>query len=224
MREAMQYKEIAKWATGLPRRWLNQGRDFSSVDYWEKRYIQGGTSGVGSYGKFAHFKADVINEFLADNKISSVIEFGCGDGNQLLLAKYPYYLGVDVSEHAIQTCRMTYANDPTKHFALLRDYKGERAELALSLDVIYHLVEDEVYEEHLAHLFFSAERYVIIYSSNTEAMPSPAAPHIRHRKFTDFIFETYPEWRLLKIILNRYPFKGEYRTGSFCDFYIYEKY
>jgi hypothetical protein len=33
-----------------------------SVSYWETRYASGGNSGLGSYSKFAHFKADVLNQ------------------------------------------------------------------------------------------------------------------------------------------------------------------
>ena len=61
----------------------------SSGDYWERRYRLGMTSGPGSAGKLASFKADVLNEFVRDNGVQSVIEFGCGDGTQLTLAKYP---------------------------------------------------------------------------------------------------------------------------------------
>lgn len=42
------------------------------------------------------------------------------------------------------------------------------ADLSLSLDVIYHLVEDEVFETYINTLFKSARRYVIIYSSNSD--------------------------------------------------------
>ncbi len=75
--------------------YLNKGR-FSvmknnfpgSNKYWTQRYAEGGNSGAGSYGKFARFKAEVINKFVSEREIKSVIEFGCGDGNQLKLANY----------------------------------------------------------------------------------------------------------------------------------------
>ena len=57
----------------------------NTLSYWENRYKNNGNSGAGSYGRLAEFKADVINNFIAENKITSVIEFGCGDGNQLSL-------------------------------------------------------------------------------------------------------------------------------------------
>src|ERR1700744_3995435 len=77
----------------------------SSSSYWESRYASGGNSGVGSYAQFARFKADVLNTFVAEHKVQSVIEFGCGDGNQLKLAAYPKYLGLDVSETIVAKCR-----------------------------------------------------------------------------------------------------------------------
>ena len=35
-----------------------------SASYWELRYRNGGTSGAGSYGRLAEFKAEVLNEFV----------------------------------------------------------------------------------------------------------------------------------------------------------------
>ncbi len=53
-----------------------------SQDYWVKRYAKGGNSGPGSYSELAKFKASVLNAFVREHGIQSVIEFGCGDGNQ----------------------------------------------------------------------------------------------------------------------------------------------
>ena len=50
----------------------------SSTDYWIKRYESGGNSGSGSYGVLAQYKAEIINQFVIRNKLSTVIEFGCG--------------------------------------------------------------------------------------------------------------------------------------------------
>ena len=75
-----------------------------SGTYWETRYSGGGNSGAGSYGQLAEFKAEVINDFVISKGISSIIEFGCGDGNQLLLARYPRYTGLDVSKVALARC------------------------------------------------------------------------------------------------------------------------
>ena len=75
-----------------------------SKEYWKTRYVKGGNSGQGSYGKEAQFKAKFINNFLKKNKVTRTIEFGCGDGNQLGKINYKSYIGLDVSPKAIEIC------------------------------------------------------------------------------------------------------------------------
>jgi len=116
----------------------------------------------------AEYKARILNEFVAQKAIETVIDYGCGDGNQLRLASYPDYTGYDVSQNAISLCREIFAHDVTKRFKLIRDYSGEIARLTISLDVIYHLVEDKIFEDYMNRLFDSAQAYVIIYSSNSD--------------------------------------------------------
>jgi hypothetical protein len=195
----------------------------ASHDYWQRRYDAGGNSGVGSYGKFAEFKAEIINGFVASHEIKSVIEFGCGDGNQLALAAYPNYLGLDVSGKVISLCRRKFSADTRKRFMLTKDYNGETADLSLSLDVIYHLVEDDVFKGYMKMLFNAADRYVIVYSSDCEDNADSEAAHVRHRKFTRWIAQEMPVWTLMSHIPNRYPYKGDYREGSFADFFIFQK-
>jgi hypothetical protein len=195
----------------------------NSATYWEDRYARGGDSGSGSRGRLAEFKAEIINGFVTDNGIESVIEFGCGDGNQLKLAKYPKYLGFDVSAACVAACRSLFRADTSKRFELVHNYRGETAELALSLDVIYHLVELDVYEAYMRQLFSAAERYVIVYSSNSDDSAPLFARHIRHRRFADWINANQPDWTLLQCIPNRHPYSRDHRQGSWSDFYVYRK-
>lgn len=192
-----------------------------STAYWEQRYAQGRDSGIGSYHQFAEFKAEIINDFVCAQKVQSVIEFGCGDGNQLLLADYPVYLGVDVSPTIITMCKDKFLSDTTKSFMLLDEYQNESAELSLSLDVLYHLVEDSVFENYMQTLFEAATRYVIIYSSNIDSKTK--RPHVKHRQFTDWVESNATSWKILEHIKNKYPYDEDYKTGSFADFYIYMK-
>jgi SAM-dependent methyltransferase len=188
------------------------GKFPGSEAYWEQRYRKGGNSGLGSYGKHARFKSQIINGFILEHDITSVIEFGCGDGNQLKPAKYPRYTGFDVSESAVALCREQFSTDPAKEFRLMKDYRGEKADVALSLDVVYHLVEDSVFEKYMAVLFAASDRYVIIYSSNSDTQHGYESPHVKHRKFTDWISIHAPRWKL-----------AEHHEGDSADFYIYEK-
>lgn len=194
----------------------------NSNDYWITRYKSGGNSGPGSYNELAKYKADVLNSFVEKQNLESVIEFGSGDGNQLKLAKYPNYLGFDISEKAIEYCKQLFISDPTKSFKLVSEYQNEKAELAISLDVIYHLIEDEVFEDYMSRLFKSSSQFVIIYSSNSVDQQENTLAHVRHRKFTNWITENKPNWKLVKHIPNKLKFEGNATTGSFADFYIYQ--
>jgi hypothetical protein len=194
-----------------------------SEAYWEARYAGGGDSGVGSYARFAEFKAEVLNAFVSARRVEHVIEFGCGDGNQLQLATYANYMGFDVSLAAVARCVGLFAQDRTRSFREMSSYAGEQADLALSLDVVYHLVEDDVFDSYMRTLFGAATHYVIIYSSNTDDNGGHDGRHVRHRMFTRWIEEHAEGWRLLERIPNRYPYRGDHRTGSFADFFIFAR-
>lgn len=194
---------------------------FGSKKYWEKRYLNGGTSGPGSYGKLAEFKAQTINSFIKSNNISNIIEFGCGDGNQVQMISVKNYLGFDVSHQAINICNIKFKNDESKIFRHINDYHLEKAQLTISLDVIFHLVEDHIYEKYMSLLFASSEKYVIIYSSNNNKIVSSV--HVKHRKFTDWIDKNILGFKLYEIIYNKYPYNGDDKNSSFSNFYIYYK-
>lgn len=201
---------------------FKRGRFEGSTSYWEQRYARGGHSGAGSYNRLAKFKSDFLNSFVEANEIQSVIEFGSGDGAQLDLARYPEYIGVDVSETAVAATRSRFARDSSKRFYHSSEIpECIRAELSLSLDVIYHLVEDKVFDSYMHGLFEAATRFVIIYSSNNEARA--ATPHVRHRRFTDWVASNRPDYRLKVRVPNAFPFDDDDPDNtSFADFYVFE--
>jgi SAM-dependent methyltransferase len=211
---------LGGWVKRLRRR-LGIYSFSGSEAYWQRRYRSGRSSGAGSYGHLAAFKAEFLNDFVSEQGIRSVIEFGCGDGNQLGLARYPRYLGFDVSGHALELCRERFRDDPNRRFAEMKDYAGERAELTLSLDVIYHLVEDAVFESYMRRLFDAAERFVIVFSSNTDENEPDRVAHVRHRRFTDWVERERPDWQLAAHQPGRYPLREHPQDGSFADFYVF---
>ncbi|GLR91045.1 hypothetical protein [Bradyrhizobium iriomotense] len=197
---------------------------FSSSEYWEQRYARGGNSGAGSYGRLAQFKAETINKFVEGRGVRTIIEFGSGDGAQLELARYPTYTGVDVSASAIELCKTKFKDDPSKQFLLAStgDASKARAELAMSLDVIYHLVEDTAYDAYMNCLVAAAEKYICIYSSNIVKLAP--ADHVRHRVFTEWIAANAPTWKLIKKVNNPFPEdSGNPDHTSWADFYFYER-
>ncbi|WP_051229779.1 class I SAM-dependent methyltransferase [Psychroserpens burtonensis] len=195
-----------------------------SEKYWEKRYLNNSNSGSGSYGRLAEFKAHILNNFVKENNIQSVIELGCGDGNQLRLANYQSYIGYDVSETAIELCKSIFEKDVNKSFYLTEDLMDypKSSDLVLSLDVIFHLTENEVYNSYMQQLFRMSNNYVIIYSSNYHGYISK---HVRCRKFTKWIDNNVSdEWEQITYIKNRYPFESSNPSQtSMADFYIYKK-
>ena len=191
-----------------------------SKNYWEQRYLSSGNSGPGSYKELSEFKAKVINNFISHKNIQSVIEFGCGDGNQLKLMKYKEYLGIDVSQTIISRCQKLFLEDKSKNFITLEKYQNESGELSLSLDVIFHLVEDHVFVDYLNKLFNASKKFVVIYSSNYD---SNTEWHVKHRKFTDWVEQHRNDFELIQTVKNKYPFSGDVNKGSFSDFYIYQK-
>ncbi|MFN3713957.1 MAG: hypothetical protein ACK4SX_09885 [Alcanivoracaceae bacterium] len=195
----------------------------SSENYWKERYQKGGDSGEGSYNKFAIFKSDVINEFTSRQLIDSAIEHGCGDGNQLGLLRIPTYIGIDISHEAIAICREKYKNDQSKSFFTSDEILNQKAEMGISLDVIYHLVEESTYRDYLNMLFDSSTKYVVIYSSNTDQQDKYQGKHVYHREFTCWVEENRPEWVLIDTRKNIYPYRGDDTKGSFSDFYFFEK-
>jgi len=202
-----------------------------SQRYWERHYARGGNSGEGSSGRLALAKAQILNDFVADNRVESVLEFGCGDGQQLALAKYPRYLGLDVSVTTLRATAARNAGDATKSFLrydpdCFSDPAGWlTADLVLSLDVIYHLVEDRIYRLHLRHVFASSTRYVVLFTSDADRpiRTEHPTPHVRHRPVVRDVADAFPAWRLRERIPNPHPYQGVGTDTSFADVYIYQR-
>jgi len=200
---------------------------FSNSDqYWRERYEKGGNSGEGSYGALSKYKAEFINSFVVEKNISSIIEFGCGDGNQASLFTFANYTGIDISEKCVEACKALLGKRGYE-FTVLEDYLADEVggafDLALSLDVIYHLVEDETYNAYLGNLFSASSRYVLVYASNFDSF-DPNLPHVRHREFSKDVELAFPEWKLIETAKNPYEKPHDSKVyGSFAKFHLFEK-
>ena len=213
-------------------RWLHRrlGRalgleQFDATRYWEARYASGGTSGEGSYGRLADFKATVLNQFIVEHGVKSVVEFGCGDGNQLSLLRVPAYTGFDISKSALTRCIERFKNDATKSFflfdtACFRDATGRfEADVALSIDVIFHLVDDRVFESYMAHACAAARKYLILYTTDYDR---PTTGHERPRAVSKWM-RTRSEFALKQRIPNPFPGTQDEQYVSDAEFLVYER-
>ncbi len=186
--------------------------------YWERRYSDGGDSGAGSGGVLAAYKANFLNTFVQEHSIDSVVELGCGDGRQLNLAEYPKYIGLDIAASAVERCKALFSEDRTKQFEVYDPdcfvSASFQADLAISLEVIFHLTEERLYLLYMQHLFALSSRWVIIFSSDEEEKGKGMFPHFRQRRFSADVPEG---WVLRQRVEN------PHRDRSVSDFFVFEK-
>ena len=210
------------WRLGLANRKFK-----GSGKYWEDLYREGGNSGPGSYSRLAAYKAEFVNGFIRAHAVQKVIDLGCGDGNQLSMLKAPEYHGFDVSATIIANNKKRFHTDASRRFYVFDNTFPDflkaigQAELALSLDVIFHLVELPVFENYLRSLFSASSKYVIIYSTDYD---SRQVFHEKNRSFSKWIAANLPQWKMLKHEKNPYPFdpKNPDETSE-CDFFVFVK-
>lgn len=203
-------------------KWLPLLQFRSSTEYWRLRYRLGGDSGAGSGGTSGAYKAKVVNAFVREFSVEDVIEFGCGDGRQLALAEYPQYLGLDISQDAVNRCRERFSGDDSKQFMEMEDYGGQQADLAISLDVLFHLVEDEIYWSYLGALFQAGRRYVLVYSTSSKR-PGKNLRHVRHRPVEKDILERFKSFKRIDQFESKIPPAVEYSDGGYTRFFAYER-
>lgn len=168
--------------------------NYDPATYWERRYQDGRTSGAGSEGDAALAKAKMIDEVITGYGLTSVIDWGVGDGVVLGHLKTKVrYLGLDVAPVAIERLRAKYGpRSRTRWFALASEGAHEVRDLALSLDVMFHLVDEADYQLHLAQVFGSATKAVLIHANDHDG--GRTARHVLWRKWTPDVARIFPEW------------------------------
>lgn len=175
--------------------------EFNSKQYWERRYSQGGDSGTGSYNQAATIKADYINSVIEKYSIKTINDLGHGDGNQISLLKGDFkYFGYDVSSSVRNRCIHKFKDDRRYTFLDSLDTMS-KADLAMSIDVLYHLTEWDVYEQYLKRLF-SLGDYVLIYGMNKEI---EGDRHVVARPFDELIQRVYDNFTLIDTAKGSHP-------------------
>ncbi|GHU02087.1 hypothetical protein FACS1894186_6110 [Alphaproteobacteria bacterium] len=186
--------------------------------YWERRYRKGRSSGtVGAFDQVARFKADFLADFIKEHSVASVIDFGCGDGMFLTYCRFPKYDGYETSATALSMCREFFAEKAEWNFHSYADYRGEKAELALSLDVVNYIVEDDAYLKHLRDLFAAGTRYVTVFAADEDSSKDQTAEHFRLRRFTDWVADNVRDCEQVAFAKSPFPHL------SAQSFHIYAK-
>ena len=172
-------------------------------NYWENRYRNGGNSGEGSYNEYARHKADIVNSLINKLNIKKISDYGCGDGNQISLFEgFKEYHGYDISPYIVGKCTEKYKNRTDMYFHYDKN-ELPKSDLSLSLDVIYHIMDDNVLENYLTFMFNNSDKYVLIFSSNHDDNEENKARDIMvHRIITDIIKRIIKNFELVEVIDN----------------------
>lgn len=184
----------------------------SYKEIWDKRYSDGENSGRGSYGEHYEFKTNIINDILEKYNIKDVIDFGCGDGNMLRELEIGTYKGLDLSHVSIEICQKMYEEDSSKSFELYEIGKRPsiKAKMTMSLDVIYHIIDDAYFNDYMNCLIECTDEYILIYSTNYD--DSDWNGHVRHREFEKYLKDQFERIEFIKNTLD-----------CPADFYLYQK-
>ena len=160
---------------------------FQAEAYWERRYAAGDDSGAGSDGFNYEFKRDYIRHVIRTYGTRTAVDLGCGDGRQLFeiltTGALDEYQGIDVARSAVERCRELYRDHPKCRFDGYDTVEWKRYDLALSLDVLYHIVD---YRDYLAYLrqLFGCSDYVLLYAYR-RALPSAVAHMVNRDNFAE---------------------------------------
>lgn len=143
------------------------------VESWEGLYAQGYAGMLDEPRQRArHY---VIAGLLGDlaPRGASILDIGCGGGTtyRLLRGSRPAYVGVDLSENAIQHCRERYGRDPSCSFEVSsfeRFAPERRFEVVLLNEVLYYFPATRaraMVEKAISHLA-GPESLLVISMSN----------------------------------------------------------
>jgi SAM-dependent methyltransferase len=110
------------------------------------------------------------------NEVQSVLDLGCGDGFVASMIEVEQYVGFDLSESALKIARERMPN----HRFLSVTPRLMKFDLMVSMDVMHHLVTEEVYRSYLKVLFSDLSDLVLVYGTNHRLS---GRPHVLHREW-----------------------------------------
>jgi len=156
---------------------------FNYKTYWEDRYKKGQNSGSGSYGQNADFKAEIVNRVIDEYKCKDMVEFGCGDANQMNLFKRIPYVGYDISPTIITQNRAKYKNMKD---VIFQDIDmgctfDKFKDISICVDVLFHLTIEEDWLKLIDHVCNAAKKVIVI-TTNTEEVKEEYFPHVNFKR------------------------------------------
>jgi len=201
-------------------------------EYWDRRYAEGMSSSsvddvyvdsVAGLPVSYHVRTKLLVLILEEllGPVNSVLDLGVGDGTQAALllmfaVQINDFVGVDISPSIVEQVGEAFAKEPRlaarqlkmafhsyDGFSLPAAISQRQFDLVLSLEVLMHVVEDDLYHAYLMLLFGSSRSYVIIQSPNTHS--NLLSRHMRLREFTDWVAHHARDWERIGQIPVKWP-------------------
>lgn len=133
------------------------------MNYWEKLYSLGGTSGEGSIGALREWKWQVLEKSGAD--LNNVIDAGCGDLSFWEGRGCKQYFGIEQSETVFMENGITRPDMPCVCIDAAKLYNVDSpAPTVLCLDVLFHVMDGQDYISILKNLSRYSSDYIFIYT------------------------------------------------------------
>ena len=175
-------------------------KDNIEKKYWDNWYKKGGTSGQGSEGELQIYKINYINNILNKFDCKNVFDFGCGDGTLAKGIKSKYN-GIDISNEAIEKCKKVCPQHQFNqgHFEE-QNIKGY--DCVMCIDVLYHIMEDGVFEKTLENIFNSEAKIIILYTIQSKHIVEEKRYEnvcINRRDLGKYLPKYYDKYELIEV-------------------------
>jgi trans-aconitate methyltransferase len=149
-------------------------------DHFTKIYDNntwGQGSGGGSLKRNTVIYNKLYQDFLEENEIKTIIDYGCGDwqSTQFLNFDDVTYLGIDCVDSVISNNINNYSKDNIKFEVVKDNFYSYKADLLVVKDVLQHWTNDEVID-FLDKVLDNYE-YILITNSSSQTHDNQDTPY-----------------------------------------------
>jgi SAM-dependent methyltransferase len=145
--------------------------------FWNERYesLPALGSGPGSRAHSAWIKRRLIERYIAERGVRSILDFGCGDMFWFpATASGIAYTGVDISDVIIASNRQRLPHCEFLHHDIAAAALQRNADLVTCFDVLIHQLEPRQFRSMLANVLASTKHLALISYATPPAESSPA--------------------------------------------------
>jgi hypothetical protein len=197
---------------------------------WEDHYAKGGRSGDPEDYKLSRpWKHDILKKYY-NMGIDTIIDVGCGDlqfWNKMPPTKY---IGIDISKTIVDKHNLMFDDKPFI-CSNASNKLDIHADVVICFDMLWHIIDDNEYIKILNNIKSYSNKYIFIYTWNSNPFNIGIINQIRSKLFGERIddggYQKYrnylslsksifePEFELIEMCTNN--------TWKFGTMYIYRR-